>query len=370
MHKIVAIAISAMMLMVGVSAEDYCLKLYRPTTMELWQIKSGSVLCKIDTFDNKYSDTIKLKSANNTINLRFRDKVSSIEENWKNSCPSLGKVGVALYKPFSSGGIVLVFNGDNNKTAGSFEDSQNDGLGAYKRTTYYIKEGDIEVIGESNALIGSILTGIFILIFCIACSVKLHFTAGALFLATLVFSLTFTQGLLRFYHLAILLVNVGACCIFSSLLGGILWLKLSRKHATIAALIFTAVLAIFGFFAGYVLQLLFLLLTFILSAAFSIKTSEEKWLTNVGLACMLFSLNAAFNMVVMSIPAATYMEFSSKNGRYPNCTNVSAFAEILISFGFTVFLIILQIVLLIVNRNKVEQKPADVDVALAGDQYI
>lgn len=370
MCKIVAIAILAMILMAGVSADDYCFKFYRVASMELWQIKSGSVLCKIDTFDSSYSDTIKLKANNNTLNFRFRNKVSSIEDNWKNSCPDLGKRGVALYEPHSSGGIIVAFNEDNTKTPGSFVDSQNDGLGAYKRTTYYIKEGDIKIIGEGNALINSILVGIFIFIFCIVCSIKFHFTAGALFLATLIFSLSISQGAFKFYNTAILIINVSACCIFSTLVGGLLWFKLSRKHAAITAIALTALVIAYSFFAGYVFHLFVVVLMFTLSAVFSIKTSEEVWMTNMGLACMVSNLRTAFNMLVMRTPTTAYMDISTGTGHYPNCTNISIFGEVLLYSGFTFILLVSQIVLLCLSRKRVEQKPADVDAALAGDAYI
>lgn len=351
-------------------ADEYCMQLYRKDAMQTWKIKSGSVLCQINTFTSSYSDTIEVKAENGQLSTRFRSKIQTLDQNWKNSCQALAKTGIALNLQKMSSGVVVEFKEDDSKQPGSHRDSSLDGLGAFLKTSLFIKTGDIVIEGGSNPIVNIIFITLYVLIFCIASSVKFHFTAGALFLSILTLLLSLTQGAFNMTSLAALVINVNACCIISSIAGGLLWLKFDRHQSATTALILTLAVAVYGCLGGHFIQLISVTIFFVISAAFSFNIHREIQITNLSLACMLSNLMMAFNLLIVNTPATSYMEIITWNHSYETCKNDLLFGVGLYFTAALVIMVAVQVVLLCLSRNMVEQKPANPDAALANDAFI
>ena len=219
--------------------------------MQLWKVKTGSVLCMIkDTTIPPRNNEVAMNATTDTLMMSYDGEQSrSIDYNWMAASKHLGgDLGVAIYSSKVSGAIVLKFS--DLIPEGTYKYDWNDGLGAHKKITFGIKSGDIEVEGGNNSMIVFWLFAFTLLIYLVLSVYYKVYSLGAVAASIQTLSASILTGTVKLNN-SLTLTAILLVIITVSSLAGAATIKLSRSAQAYVSIASSIALQIYLAIAGY-----------------------------------------------------------------------------------------------------------------------
>ena len=342
-----------------ITADGYCLEIYRADLMQLWSVKADSSLCSVDKNLNNTQITLVRQDGDLAVlSTNPRDANLTFDELWVTvERKDLNMFGIALIRPADYKPYFIWFLEDPEK-AGEFNLLEPSEEFNRLSAAYYLKTGDIDRHGLSNKSINLLVLLIVILLVCGRGFWKLKFGYICTFLTVLTITTTTIQGSL-YLHNPLMLIGSLVVSIGLSLASG--WFvdaKLERSVQTKVATGCTAILVIFAMLACAWYAFFGSLL--LLISLFHPKESPYAWL-RYQLAQMHCTTFLACMALLVHTPAAFHILF--RGGSHQYLLLGSDQSALRLGFYSTFYFLVTGYLLMLVRINKGLWIPASLIVA-------
>lgn len=351
---------------------DYCYQLYRPESMELWKVKAGSVLCTEKSNSTGYSSNIGIFADPSDLFLFYEGRNNSLKYHWRSAEKRLGgSFGVAVYSPKGASGVILRFSED--QTPGTYNNDWNDGLGAYRRTTYGINKGDIEKVGGSNSSIAFYFYLIVIAVVLVLGVFNGKYPLGSIFLSCLAIEGTILFGYLQIQSTGICILVLLCSLIVPCIVAGTLFKLGNEKNSTFVALFLLLILMGYTFWGGFSIGA-WTALFFIIGLSFHCMSSQpnrtESLVQNISVSCFLASTLLSLACLVNYSPALLLMSIKTGLRDYNAATNMEGILWVIVYGAELLVLTIVAIYAHCKLRNTQQMPQGPLDEQINPGDYI